>query len=294
MKVVHEIVSLNKSVITIGAYDGIHLGHQLLIKKTVENARKSSASAVVVTFDPLPEEVIAGAQHFVLTLPEEKNALLEELGVDMVVYLRFDSALRSLDAQRFLEMIEPLSPATIVIGEDFRFGSAAAGNADLIRAYFGQDAVEVVPLLSRNGVVVKSSLVRKLIGEGKVEQASEFLGRSYQVYGKVVRGRGAGSRLGYPTANVRVSPRKLLPGPGVYAARAHFGERNGDAAVFVPQSGDIEVHVLGQAVDAYGMTMRITFIKRVSEVAHLPDEKRLKSKIASDIEKVKQALNLSY
>lgn len=294
MRILDRITSLDKSVVTIGAYDGIHLGHQLLLKNTVEAARQSGVPAVVITFEPLPDEVISGARPFLLTLPEEKNEILKRLGIDIAVYLRFNEKMRHLEAEKFLEMIEPLSPVEIVVGEDFRFGRDAVGDISLIKSHFNSAEVITVPLLKRNEVTVKSSLIRKLIVEGRVDDAALYLGRNYSVQGRVIRGRGLGARLGYPTANLRVPSRKLIPGPGVYAARVLLEEKEMNAAVFVPDFGEIEAHVIDRQVDAYGRILRVSFVKKVSEVEIISQTEELKAKISRDILKVKEALSLSY
>lgn len=290
---VHE-----RTAITIGVFDGVHLGHQRLVSKAVSYAREKSLKSVAITFDPLPEEFFEGKKNTVLTTAVEKKEILRRLGIDFVLILKFDESLASMDKVEFLRKVSLLNPAAIVVGEDFRFGKAANGRVEDIRLFFTKDAeVFVEPLLKVDGEVVKSSLIRNLIWSGDTLKAQKFLGRRYSVSGEVVSGRGIGRAIGFPTANVAVGERKVLPAPGVYSGFAEIKGRKFAAAIFVPpflKSGKrvIEAHALEFSDDIYSENITVEFHEKVSEVGEFTKLEDLQKKIASDISRVVNSILL--
>jgi riboflavin kinase/FMN adenylyltransferase len=280
------------TVVTIGVFDGVHLGHQKLIKKTVELARRNGWVSTVLTFDPLPEEFFEHKTGIVLTLPEEKKRLLSRLGIEYVMILDFNQQMALLSREEFVEKILLfLNPKAVVVGKDFRFGRGASGDVEFLREALREKAeVQIEELYEVEGKVVKSSLIRELILKGMTIEAGKFLGRRYFVYGEVVQGKGLGRAIRYPTANVRVNPRKLLPAPGVYSGFAEIDLKKYVAAIFVPDSAAIdrtvEAHLLEFDGDLYGKQLLLEFHERVSNIENFSRLEDLQFKIANDIRKV--------
>nr|WP_240506963.1 bifunctional riboflavin kinase/FAD synthetase [Thermoactinospora rubra] len=207
-----------RSVVTIGVFDGVHRGHQAVVTRTVERARELGLRPVAVTFEPHPAEVVRPGSHPLrLTTPARRAELLAELGVAEVRVLPFTLELSRTGPAEFVQstLVDQLGAAAVVVGEDFRFGHRAAGDAELLRT-LGEKydfAVEAVPLVEG----VSSTRVRELLVEGDVAAAAGALGRSHRVEGVVVRGYQRGRALGFPTANVESPPYTAIPADGIYA-----------------------------------------------------------------------------
>ena len=276
---------LERSVLAIGNFDGVHLGHQQLLAQSGLFAANTGGPVVVLTFEPHPLSVVSPDKTpRRLSSPEEKLQLLADAGADLTVVAHSDRALLSLEPERFIKevIIDIFHPAQIVEGPSFGFGKGRRGTPELLRsvaAGFGCEVhiLEPVCLQVTEGetLLVSSSLVRKLLEEGKVRRAALCLGRRYSLGGKVVRGYGRGRTLGFPTTNIEVVDR-LIPGDGVYAARAFIGRSSRDSlpcAVSIghaPTFNDspsaprqIEAHLIGLDRDVYGEHLRIEFGRRL-------------------------------
>lgn len=281
-----------KTVLTIGVFDGVHLGHQLLLKKTVEKGKELGATSIAVTFDPLPEEFFDRKTGILLTLPEEKKELIRRAGIDYILLMKFDEALASMDKEEFCRKLSLLNPSAIIVGEDFRFGREASGTVeDLSRFFKGRAEIYAVPLFQIDGVPVKSSYIRNLIVAGDVLEAQRYLGRRYFVEGEVVIGKGLGKALGYPTANIQISERKVLPAPGVYSGFSEVRGKKYAAAIFIPKNEQkgrkvLEAYLFEFEDSIYGEKVSIEFHERVSDVREFSRLEDLQRKIASDIGKV--------
>ena len=290
MDVFTEIPELSGSVLTIGVFDGVHLGHQALLARLVDVARAHGVLAGVVTFDPYPDEFFLGKKGIALTLPEEREALLGEGGADFVVRLRFDDSLADMTAEEFARTLLPARPRGFVLGPDFVFGRSRSGRAeDLARLTKPAPAVEVVPPFTHAGMIVSSTLIRSLLLKGEVAKARELLGRPYRISGVVVAGKGKGRDLGTPTANLSVDARKLVPAPGVYAARAWAGDQPYTAGVFIGageiESRSIEAHLIGyRGPDLYGSVLALDLVEFVRKPEQFADDRTLASRIRSDLE----------
>ncbi|MGW7357413.1 bifunctional riboflavin kinase/FAD synthetase [Streptomyces sp. NPDC054802] len=269
-----------RSVVTIGSYDGVHRGHQLIIGRAVERARELGVPSVVVTFDPHPSEVVRPGSHPPLLAPQHRRAdLMAELGVDAVLVLPFTAEFSKLSPADFIVkvLVDKLHARAVIEGPNFRFGHRAAGNVDFLAelgATYDYD-VEVVDLYVRGeaggGEPFSSTLTRRLIAEGDVEGAAEVLGRPHRVEGVVVRGAQRGRELGFPTANVETLPHTAIPADGVYAGwLAAAGERM-PAAISVgtnPQFDGTERTVEAYAIDRvgldlYGLHVTVDFLSYV-------------------------------
>jgi riboflavin kinase/FMN adenylyltransferase len=292
-----------RSVVTIGSYDGVHLGHQVIVKHTVDRARQAGLPAMVVTFDPHPLEVLRPGSHPpMLTTPKYKAELLEALGVDTLLVLPFTVEFSHLAPDEFvhLVLVANLHPVAVVVGRNFRFGSGAAGDVSLLRELgrrFGF-AVEGVDLASTNGdTTLSSTYIRSCVQAGDVVAAARGLGRPHRVEGVVVRGDGRGRALGYPTANVEPTPYAAIPADGVYAGWCHRGEETWPAAIsvgtnptFAGRERRVEAYLLDVDVDLYGRHVGLDFVARLRDMVRFATSADLVAAIAGDVEATKAAL----
>ncbi|WP_326810543.1 bifunctional riboflavin kinase/FAD synthetase [Streptomyces scopuliridis] len=269
-----------RSVVTIGSYDGVHRGHQLIIGRAVERARELGVQSVVVTFDPHPSEVVRPGSHPPLLAPHHRRAeLMADLGVDALLILPFTLEFSKLSPADFIVkvLVDKLHARAVIEGPNFRFGHKAAGNvavlADLGVTYDYE--VEVVDLYvtgeAGGGEPFSSTLTRRLVAEGDVAGAAEILGRPHRVEGVVVRGAQRGRELGFPTANVETLPHTAIPADGVYAGWLTADGERMPAAISVgtnPQFEGTERTVEAYAIDRvgldlYGLHVAVDFLSYV-------------------------------
>ncbi|MFF7727642.1 bifunctional riboflavin kinase/FAD synthetase [Streptomyces sp. NPDC008001] len=249
-----------RSVVTIGSYDGVHRGHQLIIGRAVERARELGVPSVVVTFDPHPSEVVRPGSHPPLLAPHHRRAeLMAELGVDAVLILPFTAEFSKLSPAEFVVkvLVDKLHAKLVVEGPNFRFGHRAAGTVDFLAelgATYDYD-VEVIDLYvsgeAGGGEPFSSTLTRRLVAEGDVAGAMEILGRPHRVEGVVVRGAQRGRELGYPTANVETLPHTAIPADGVYAGWLTAGGESMPAAISV--GTNVQFDATERTVEAYAI-----------------------------------------
>ncbi len=287
--------------LAIGSFDGVHLGHQRVIRRAVEAARERGISSAVVTFTPHPASVVRPE----LAPPElsslaRQASLVEELGPDELVLIRFTPSFAQLDHEQFAREVvaDTLRAADVVVGTNFRFGHGARGTPELLAdegRRFGFE-VEAVPLLEIGGNPVSSSRIRRLIGTGQVEAAAELLGRPPWLEGAVVRGDGRGRGLGFATANLAPLPRSALPGRGVYAGFAHLPGIDRPAAISVgsnPTFSDdatrhrIEAHLLDFDADVYGSPIRLELTRRLRDEERYDSVDELVAQVRRDIDAVR-------
>jgi riboflavin kinase/FMN adenylyltransferase len=241
--------------LTIGSFDGVHLGHQHVIRRLVAVANAAGAAPALVTFEPHPRCVLdpANCPQSITTL-QEKLALLDGAGIEHAIVLRFDRALASLSPQEFVDMLATqMEIRGWVIGFDFAFGNQRKGNAGWLREH-GHE-VEVVPPFEFEGTALHSSDIRRLINTGDVHEANRVLGREYAIAGPVEAGDQMGRRLGFPTANIAVEPNKLIPALGAYAGRAISDGKEFVAALSVgyrPTFGGTQLRVEAFLLDFEG------------------------------------------
>lgn len=272
-------------VVAVGSFDGVHLGHQYLLRQALAEAKTLKEPLLVYTFDP-PTKVFTRGEGFLMDLQEKVEAL-RGVGVELILAVPFNEEFARRPPEAFLEDLRALQASRVYVGEDFRFGRGRAGGPEALERVA---PTRVVPLLSLGGEAVKSSRIRALLKEGKVEEARHLLGRPYGAYGVVVERDRMGRRLGFPTANLAVHPLKVLP-PGVFAVEAEgaFGRYKGVANVGTrPTLGGeerrLEVHLLGFAGELYGEEVRVRFLKRLREERRFPSLEALKAQIAQDVE----------
>lgn len=287
--------ALRGACITIGNFDGVHVGHQQLIARTREKARSRGLECLVITFEPHPERVLFGPDTPpFITLLEQKLELIGSMGVEVAVVIEFTRQLASLAPEDFVRdyLAECLACRELVIGYDYAFGKGRKGNYELL-ATLGRDlgfGVERLGPVMVDGAVVSSTRIRDLVQAGKVWEAMPLLGRFYIARGEVVRGRDRGGRLlGFPTANLRLVD-ELFPATGVYAVWAEVGGRVLPAVAnigFNPTFGNetlsVEAHILDFAGDLLGRTLRIHFVQRLRSEQKFSGVDELRARIAQDI-----------
>ncbi|RTG98637.1 riboflavin biosynthesis protein RibF [Thermus scotoductus] len=281
-----EVVDVPKGpkVVAVGSFDGVHLGHQYLLHQALAEAKSLHQPLLVYTFDP-PTKVFTRGEGFLMDLTEKVEAL-RALGVELILAVAFNETFAKRKAEEFLEDLRKLGASRIYVGEDFRFGRGRSGGPEDLAQVA---PVRTVPLLTLGGEPVKSSRIRALLQEGRVEEARHLLGRPYGAYGVVVEGEKLGRKLGFPTANLAVHPNKVLP-PGVFAVEAQgaFGRYKGVANVGTRPTVNgserrLEVHLLGFAGDLYGEEMRLVFLKRLREERRFASLEELQAQIAKDV-----------
>lgn len=289
-----ESVSISEAcVLTIGVFDGLHLGHQALIREVVNRASLLRLPAACITFFPSPEAVLGQAEVKYLLLPDERTRLMFDMGVQLVIVTKFDARLAGMSAAGFMALVrDALHPVEVWVGEDFALGRNREGNADFLNR-LGRDMgyqLRVVPRHKIADKAVSSSWVRALIGRGDVGEASQLLGRPYAITGRVVKGFGRGRALGFPTANLILPSDKQLPADGVYAAVVDTGTGRWPAAVsigvrptFAAGERAVEAHLLGFDGDLYGSQLTVEFITRLRGERRFASVAELREQIRADV-----------
>jgi riboflavin kinase / FMN adenylyltransferase len=289
------------TVLTIGAFDGVHRGHQHLIQQMMVDARRESQLTALLTFHPHPSAVLNPENPpKYLTTPGQKAALLERLGLDVLVILPFDRQLADTSADDFVPMIAgPLRVRDLWIGSDFALGRGRDGNvfhlADLGRQ-FGF-AAHVVPPYVWNGEIISSTRIRNLLRAGKVDEAATLLNRYYSLAGEVVHGAGRGHQFGIPTANLEVRANRATPTDGIYAVYAVLGEERywgvaniGRRPSFDNGERTIEVHILDFKEDIYGCDLAVEFVKWLRPELRFDNITELYHQIDLDIQQTRDVL----
>ena len=286
------------SVVTIGCFDGIHLGHRRILSEVAMLARGLGLRSVVVTFEPHPLAVLQpDEQPFMLTTTSEKIDLLRSAGINATVILEFSAKLASRPAEWFVReiLLRKLSMRRLVIGYDFRFGRGRQGSPSYVevlgeRLGFG---VDIIPPVTYLGSPISSTRVRTALMRGDVTSAADMLGRPYGFKATVVRGEGRGKHLSFPTANLRVRGRdKIVPAKGVYAVRVDIDGHIFAGALYIGSKptfrGDkptIEVYIVGTRKHLYGKTVRVEFIRRLRGEKRFASEQELRGAIDRDVKK---------
>lgn len=287
--------------LTIGSFDGVHRGHREVMSRLVRMAGRDGTPSTVLTFDPHPRCVLRpDTCPLTLTTVDEKAAILEELGVDNLVVLPFTKRLSELSAPEFMEKLMARIPLRgLVIGYDFALGHRRLGDRAFLERYGAHNgfAVEVVAVRNLEGGAVSSSAIRTLLLEGNVAHAARLLGRQYSISSFVEHGTGTGSRIGYPTANLAVTPSKLVPHTGVYAVWVDIAGRPYPGAMNIgyrPTFGEnrltVEAFIFDFDRDIYREEVRARLVQRIRDEKKFESVDALVAQIGRDVKRARTLL----
>ena len=310
MEIIRGLESLNKiyrnTVLTIGNFDGIHLGHQKIITTVLRTAKEMKGTPMAITFDPHPMMVIAPERKMkILTTLEEKATLMEEMGIKVFLCIQFTKAFSTMHPDDFISdvLVKKINVREIIVGTNYAFGKNKKGTVELLRRRGKKHGftVRVIRNAKLHGDIVSSSKIRDLLARGTVFEASIFLGRAYSIEGSVIKGKGRGkSLLNVPTANI-TTPVEIAPREGVYAVRVNYegtiyeGVANiGKNPTFGNSDVSYEVHLLNFSGNLLGKIIRIYFIDRIRNELLFPDALSLEKRIRSDIECAKELLSKNH
>jgi riboflavin kinase/FMN adenylyltransferase len=300
MEIIKDIVSLKKSypntILTIGNYDGVHLGHQKILSMVGKKAEEINGTSMVMTFDPHPVKIIAPEKNVkLLTTPEEKARLIAKMGIDVLLFITFSKEFSQIAPDDFISeiLVKKLNIKDVIVGANYSFGKSKKGNIELLRKRgreFGFHATAVQDVML-HGNIVSSSSIRSLLLKGAVQDVITYLGRAYSILGTVIKGKGRGkSILNIPTANI-TSPVEIAPKEGVYAVRVGYkgsiydGVANiGKNPTFGNADVSYEVHLFGFSGDLIGESLRIYFIDRIRNEKTFPDVATLEKQIREDMD----------
>lgn len=289
----HGECKIVRPVVTIGNFDGVHMGHQDLLGRVMGDAQSRGGSSVVLTFEPHPLKILAPrfAPRLILTR-KDKLALLCGVGIDYVVIQRFTPNFCALSAHEFVNSyLARLGVEVLWVGEDFRFGKDRAGTVDELKEWGPAAGIEikVISAVVDSNQAISSSRIRRLLEEGRVDAARQHLGRSHFIAGTVVKGHQRGRELGYPTANVRTWT-EVVPVNGIYATLVQVGGRYlksvtsiGVNPTFGAGPRTIETHMLDFEEDVYGRRLQVFFVQRLREERKFASAKDLVLQIEADV-----------
>lgn len=274
-----------QAVCGIGSFDGVHRGHQAIVKRLKQLAGKDQRVGII-TFSPLPFFILKKTPICCLTPREEKEEIFDQLGIDFIYYFTFSDVFSRYTPGKFVKLIDlQIKPAIVVVGENFHFGNMREGNADILTNLArGLFKVEVMTKIGDEGTI-SSTRIRELLLLGNVKAANRLLGRQYSVSGRVIKGKGRGRKLGFPTINIPAPPNKLLPLDGVYRVKISAAGRKYSGALFC-RHDLLEVHIVDFSGDLYGETVHIEFLERIRGIEHFVDDESLKGAIAADLRKI--------
>lgn len=308
MKIYHGLKDLGSDlgrvVMTIGNFDGLHLGHQKLIAELLDRSRQLNAKAIVVTFDPHPSEVLNHRSPIKRIYPQsELETQLAKLGVSSLIVEPFTKELSSMTGDAFFRQIilPKLDPVAIVVGHDFLFGHKKSGTFELLQLLgrefqFQVDRVEAVV---KQNLVVSSTLIRRLLEAGEVDKAAIFLGRPYHFQAKVIKGEGRGEKMGIPTANM-ATPKEILPGEGVYLTEFLIDGMQYPSLTNIGHKPTfhkdfelgVETFVIGLKESTMGKSATVTFHRRLRDEIRFPNKEALIAQINEDIATAKRYFKL--
>lgn len=300
-----ENIEIKCPVVTIGSFDGVHLGHACVIQHLKEKAANIDGESVIISFEPHPREVLYPREKKIgiLTTLEEKVTILEKYGVDHLIILKFTLEFAQQSYTDFVKkiLIDKLKIKGLVVGYDHRFGKDRAGNFENLQELANKYGffLEKEVVFEEDGVNVSSTKIRNALTVGDITTVNRFLGYLYSITGKVVYGHHLGHKIGFPTANIQVSDeRKLLPAIGVYAVKVIIGQEifNGMLNIgirpTVSNDGQVscEVYIFDFSQDLYGKTITINFINRIRGERKFNDIEELRAQLQKDQEKILKLL----
>jgi len=296
-------------ILTTGTFDGVHLGHQSIIKTLHKSVSHQNECVTIVTFEPHPQFVVKPPQKNnlrLLTTIEEKISILESLNIDRLIVLTFDEKLAQLSSQKFIEniLVTRIGFKKIIIGYDHAFGKDRQGNYEILQRLSKKYnySIIVLPALSVDDVIISSTQIRQLLSSGDVELAAKYLGRNYRLTGKVIKGEGRGRSLNIPTANLKpISTEKLIPEDGIYAVWARIERQQFKAVLYIGfkptfafKHRAIELHIFNFFGDLYGQIIEIEFKAKIRDDYHFDNVGKLIEQIENDKQKTLTILTNEY
>ena len=294
-----------RAVVTIGNFDGVHIGHQALFYEVIERAHAIDGTSIAITFEPHPLRVLnRNASPPLITIFEQKVELIERSGLDVLISIPFTLEFAAISAQRFVEdlLVRKIGMKAIVVGEDYAFGKNREGDIELLSTLaprLGYEVVVTGMIRTVKGTLdrISSTAIRELVQAGEMAQAGRMLGRHFQLRGTVVTGRDRGGKLlGFPTANLKLED-ELCPKTGIYAVTVEIEDRLlrgvaniGYSPTFDDMQFTVEVHILDFNEMIYGRKIRVNFTKRIRDEAKFASLAALKAQIAADVEAARRLL----
>ena len=293
-----------KVVLTLGTFDGVHIGHQSILKQLNQDAKKIGGESVLLTFYPHPRHVLFPDDQKLklLTTIEERSKMLESYGLKHLIVQEFTPIFSRIKAVNFVRdvLVNKLKAEKLIIGYDHHFGRNREGNLDelvTLSDLYGYSIEKIEPQKFKN-ISVSSSKIRKLIANNKIEEATDYLGHSFCLKGKVVKGKQNGSKIGFPTANIQIENKwKLLPNDGVYAVMVEYNSKKYSAMMNIgynptynSKERTLEVHILDFNKDIYGEELRVEFVKRIRKEKKFNSEQELKNTLKIDENKIRNLL----
>ncbi|OGW37559.1 MAG: riboflavin biosynthesis protein RibF [Nitrospirae bacterium RBG_13_39_12] len=310
MEIIRGLEKLNKNypntVLTIGNFDGVHLGHRKILLEVIKKARAIHGTSMAITFEPHPMKVLAPERELrILTTFEEKAKLIADTGINVLLCVNFNRKFANLLPDEFIEdvLVKKIRAREIIVGANYSFGKNKQGTVDLLRRRGKKHgfSVKVMRHAKINSDIVSSSKIRSLLSKGNASEVSTFLGRAYSIEGRVIKGKGRGKKLlNIPTANI-TTPVEIAPKEGVYAVRVGFnnsvleGVANiGKNPTFGNAEVSYEVHLFNFSRDILGKMIRIYFIDRIRGERQFPDPFSLEKQIRTDIETAREILKKKH
>lgn len=297
-----RLLEQTKRVIALGFFDGVHIGHGALLKKTAERAKELGCTSAAFTFDRAPKEFVTGIPVPLLTSPEERSELIREMyGIDEVIVAPFDRAMMTMPWQDFIETLlrGQYGAVHLVAGHDYHFGFKNQGTPEILRDYCVNHGIgcDIIPKVEYQGTTVSSTHIRGLIEAGEVEKATEFLGHFHRMSGTVEHGCGIGTKRLFPTANLIPRGAAIVPARGVYATKVTL--ESGEIYPGVTNVGTrptvsdgtavtVETYLIGFSGDLYGQRIRVEFCRRLRGEEKFASTQALHDQIARDIEQAKE------
>lgn len=296
--------NIDRSWVTVGSFDGVHLGHQALVRELAARAHAAGEKAVVITFSPNPAVFFKRAPlAYNLCSVEQREKLLIEQGVDQVITIEFDENIAALTAEQFMQQVkQSLGITHLLVGSNFALGRGRGGDVPALQEIGKQMGyiVEITPPVKVDGEVISSSQIRGLLQEGKLDLANLLLGRAYSLEGNVVHGEHRGNKLGFPTANLEIAGNRLLPAKGVYACRAKVEGMVYTAVTNIGvrptfenplPSPRVEPHLLDLAKDLYGHYMELELIQYLRPEKAFDSPQDLIAQVNRDVQKTRELID---
>ena len=299
-----EFKKEKKAVVTVGSFDGLHIGHQKILKKLIEVSKEIEGTSVLLTFEPHPRSVIAKDFNLkILTTLDEKKFILEKFGIDNLIVQNFTLEFSQMTSEEFIKkiLVNDIGVSHIVIGHDHKFGKDRLGDEEKLKEFGRQYNFNVTSVEAEmiDGQIVSSTKIRKALYEGNIEKVNLFLGRNYKITGKIVEGTKRGRELGFPTANIKLDDdRKAIPKNGVYVVSCYLRDKNYYGVMNIgirptfenDNQTTLEVNLFDFNSDIYGEDIEVNFIKYIRDEKKFESKEDLIKQIKLDVETAKEII----